>query len=80
MAKKTKAEALQELLIEEEMKNVRARLAMAQLICELRDANDPDLEMKEAFIRQAMKRLAVHNLERFDDELNKIEMSRKVAK
>ena len=80
MARKTKAEALQELLIEEEMKNVRARLAMAKLICELRDANDPDLEMKEAFIREAMKKLADHNLELFDDALNKIEMSRKAAR
>ena len=77
---RSKGRPMLEVLQEELMWDVRTRHAMAELICELREANDPDLEMKEAMARDAMRRLAVSDIELFDDELRQMEEERKAAK
>ena len=49
--------------------DVQGRKIIAEYICKLRKANDPHLELKTQIAKEAMKRLSVHDIEKFDAEL-----------
>lgn len=59
------------------MADLQARILMAKLVCELREADDPNLELKTGVIKEAMERLSVHHLELFDNEVEAMMASRK---
>ena len=56
------------------------RTIMAEYVCKLREANDPNLELKEEIVREAMERLSIHDLDRFDEELATMQLVRKEAR
>ncbi|MBP3655958.1 MAG: hypothetical protein J6K32_04595 [Clostridia bacterium] len=57
-----------------------ARQTMAEYICDLREANDPDLEIREATIRELLRKLAVHHIELFDGELEAMMQERRAQR
>ena len=54
-----------------------ARTLMAEYICRLRETNDPDLEVKEQIVREAMTRLSVHDMDLFDEEIELMALAKK---
>lgn len=72
MARRTKAEilAIEQAAMEwYEQTDAAARKIAQEWICELMEANDPQLERKIFLIKDACRRLSVHHMELFDDEL-----------
>ena len=63
-----------------ESADTQARLLMAEYVCDLIEANDPDLDLKRQVIAEAMKRISVHHLERFDQEVEWVLSGRKEGK
>ena len=57
--------------------DAQGRLIMAQYLCELREANDPQLEIKEQVVREALKRLSTHGMQKFDSEVDALMILRK---
>ena len=77
MAKASTAKVVQQRM---ETEDLQGRLIMAEFVCDLREANNPDLEIKEQIIREAMERLSVHGLENFDAEVEAMMQARKEGK
>ena len=77
MANVNAAKFIQERMNTEDF---QGRLIMAEFVCDLREANDPNLAIKEQVIREAMDRLSVHGLEDFDLEVEALMESRREAK
>lgn len=55
----------------------QARRIVQEYLCELREANDPHLAVREQIVREALSKLSVHGMQKFDDELKAMEAARK---
>ena len=57
--------------------DMQGRMIMAEYVCELIEAGDPDLDLKKQVIVELMNRLSVHHLDQFDVEVEALLQSRK---
>ena len=69
MARKKTVDPRIQQMVEILSGDAAGREIMAKYVCKLRKANDPNLELKTQVVKEAMRRLAVHDLDKFDDEL-----------
>ena len=69
-----------DMTIEYSTADRQGRLIMAQYLCELKEANDPNYDIKEEVVRDALRRLSVHGMQNFDSEVEALQTLRKEGK